>query len=551
MIRLKNYIALGAVALITASCSLDTVPHDALPGNTVWTENEAQKFAVGCYDGWEKGPRLLYWDCTSDFGYNQFSWEGYNPIGNGTISPSNPGVDMYNFTMIRRCNEFMGKIGGVKFAEEGAKKDLTAQVRLIRAYNYFILNWNYGGVPIIGVYNNSEEAKVPRETEANVRAFIEKELDAIVPELKATPAELGRMGKGAALALRMRQALYYGDWATAKDRARKIMDLNVYNLEPVYSDIFTLKGKKSREIILAVEYIPNTKPLSKHTGWGNGEIGSLYNNGFGGWSCLVPTKNLVDTYEMANGLTIHEPQSGFDATHPFKGRDPRMAMTIEYPGCNFITNDGSTVVLNTLDKEINGKANPNFPTAADNSSKTALSWAKYTHPMTQYADIWSTGASPIVFRYAEVLLTFAEASNELAGPSNEVYQAIDAVRKRAGMPAVDKAKYASKETLRELIHRERGVEFAGEGLRRDDLLRWKTADGKLLAEKALNGVLERYVGTVNASEKNPELRATINVNASPKDKKIEDRSFKPHNRFLPIPQSALDNNPKLKQNTGY
>ncbi len=126
------------------------------------------------------------------------------------------------------------------------------------------------------------------------------------------------------------------------------------------------------------------------------------------------------------------------------------------------------------------------------------------------------------------------------------------IRNRVGMPNVDEAKYNTKEKLRELIGRERGVEFAGEGLRRADILRWKDASGKMLAETLLNGTLERRVGTVNMDKSvAPGMRATIDVNASAADKKIEDRVFKTTNRYLPIPQGARDANPNLKQNDGY
>lgn len=95
------------------------------------------------------------------------------------------------------------------------------------------------------------------------------------------------------------------------------------------------------------------------------------------------------------------------------------------------------------------------------------------------------------------------------------------------------------------------MELAGEGLRRADILRWKDDSGKMLAETVLNGVLERVVGTVDYSESIPSRRATINVNAAASDKKIEDRKFATHNRYNPIPQGAIDNNPALEQNQGY
>lgn len=534
-----------------ASCSdfLDTLPSDALTPETTWkTEQDAQKFLIGCYDGWEKGEELLYMDCASDFGYNNFQWEGYKDFGNGTLSQANPGTNFYDYTIIRRCNTLLENIDKIAFSDEKVKKDLIAQARVIRAYRYFKMNWLYGGVAQIGNYGSAQEAQVERATEAQIREFIHTELDECTSDLSEKPAARGRIAQGAALAIRMREALYYGDWQVAKDKAQAIIDLskkngNLYELEKGadgYSRLFQVAGQDSKEIILAVQYINSTKPL--------GVIGQMYNNGDGGWSSIVPTYQLIDTYEMKSGLTITESGSGYDPAHPFKNRDPRLALTVIYPGADYIKADGTKAVFNTLDKTVDGSANANFMTAADNASKTGLTWNKYLGPITQYADIWKSNACPIVFRYAEVLLTWAEAENELNGPSDDVYAKINEVRTRVGMPEVDRNKYNSKETLRELIWRERGVEFAGEGIRRADILRWKTSDGKMLAEKVLNVTLERRVGTVDMKGSDPESRATIKQDASAADKKIEDRKFEKKNRYFPFGQEVLDKNQKLTQN---
>lgn len=554
MKSLKKYIFAGVALTLMASCSdfLDTLPSDALTPETTWkTEQDAQKFLIGCYDGWEKGEELLYMDCASDFGYNNFQWEGYKDFGNGTLSQANPGTNFYDYTIIRRCNTLLENIDKIAFSDEKVKKDLIAQARVIRAYRYFKMNWLYGGVAQIGNYGSAQEAQVERATEAQIREFIHTELDECTSDLSEKPAARGRIAQGAALAIRMREALYYGDWQVAKEKAQAIIDLskkngNLYELEKGadgYSRLFQVAGQDSKEIILAVQYINSTKPL--------GVIGQMYNNGDGGWSSIVPTYQLIDTYEMKSGLTITESGSGYDPAHPFKNRDPRLALTVIYPGADYIKADGTKAVFNTLDKTIDGSANANFMTAADNASKTGLTWNKYLGPITQYADIWKSNACPIVFRYAEVLLTWAEAENELNGPSEDVYAKIDEVRTRVGMPKVDQSKYNSKETLRELIWRERGVEFAGEGIRRADILRWKTSDGKMLAEKVLNVTLERRVGTVDMKGSDPESRATIKQDASAADKKIEDRKFEKKNRYFPFGQEVLDKNPKLTQNEGY
>jgi hypothetical protein len=542
-----KYILICIATMIFTACSdfLGVTPKDELPPSAAWkTVDDAQKFAVGCYDGWETASTLLYADCGSDFGYNNFEWENYKNIGNGTITPSGSIWSYYDFTIIRRCNTFMKNIENITFADEKVKKDLTGQVRAIRAYRYFIMNWVYGGVPVIENYSSAEEAKVPRNTEEEVKTFIETELDKAITELNDAPAARGRIAKGAALAVKMRMALYYGEYQRAKDAAQAIIDLGQYGLESDYSELFKVSGQNSKEIILAVQYIDVTKT--------DGTVGQMYNNGDGGWSSIVPTQNLVDAYEMKDGLTKEESlakggANAYDPVHPFANRDPRMAMTVMYPGMDW--NGG---IINTLDKVVNGSNNPNYPTAANNSSKSALTWRKYLDPMNQYSGgIWDANCSPVVFRYAEVLLTWSEAENELNGPSAEVYNKLDEIRTRAGMPVTDRTKYGSKETLRQLIRRERGVEHAGEGIRRADILRWKDNSGKMVAETVLNGTLVRVSGTVNYTETDPAKRAVIDLNPAAADIKIEDRVFKTNFRYLPIPQDARDKNPELTQNPGY
>lgn len=527
----------------TSSCSdfLDTAPYDALSPATTWkTEDDAAKFLTGCYDGWIDESGIFYWDCTSDFGYSNFSWEGYKGIGDGSVSAGDPGADYYSFGKIRTCNDFLTRIEDVPFADEAKKKDMIAQVKVIRAYQYFNMNWLYGGVPIIESFETSKDAEVARDTEENVNKWIEKELDEAIPMFKNDKSGTrGYVDRGTALALKMRHALYYGNYQRAKEAAKAIIDLGVYDLDPNFQNVFSINGKDSEEIIASGQHLETL-----YDWW---MIGMMYNNAYSGWSSMVPTKNLVDAYEMDNGLTKEEAGDYYDPAHPFAHRDPRMAMTVAYPGMDWIKDDGSVEVLNTLDEILpDGGKNGNYPLSQDNASKTGLSWAKYLYPMDQYTDIWNTSMCPILFRYAEVLLSYAEAENELNGPSADVYGKLNQVRGRVGMPDVDEAKYSTKETLRELIRRERSVELAGEGLRRADILRWKDNNGKMLAETLMNASLERFVGTIDYEESDPYMRAVITGNAV-----IETRRFGTHNRYLPIAQEALESNPNLEQNPGY
>lgn len=550
----KQYIFAGLtlLSLSLTSCDdfLDTAPNDALTPSKTWkTESDVNKFLTGCYDFFQPAISLVYWDAGSDFGYNNFPWEGFTCIGNGTMTPSNPGarpdpawrggyMDLYDFQTIRRCNTLLANVDKATFSSEAVKKDMVAQCRFIRAYRYFVMTNRYGGVPIIDNYSTAQEAQVPRSSEADVHKYIKDELAAVIADINTVPTQRGRAGKGAALALKMRLALYESDWATAKDAAQAIINLGQYSLESNYATLFQVAGQDSKEIILASQQESNNYAYD----WS-----FYFPNSVGGWSSVVPTQQCVDNYEMANGMTIDESGSGYDPTHPYHGRDPRLSATIIYPGCDW---NGS--VYNSLDQFLNGAKNPDYSATGDNATKTAYNWRKYADPFNQYPSMGKANVCPIIFRYAEVLLTWAEAENELNGPSAQVYEKIDQVRQRAGMPAVDRTKYNTKETLRELIHRERGSEFAGEGIRRWDILRWKTADGKMYAHKVLNVTLTSIVGTLSDSptkdSADPTMRATIDPSRT---EKIEERTFQDFNRYLPIPQSARDKNPNLSQNPGY
>lgn len=540
MKRLLVYMLAG-MTLAGTSCSdfLETIPNDALSPSTTWqTEDDAAKFLIGCYDGWIDDTGIFYWDCASDFGFNFHIHEGWRNIGNGSMTSSNSVANYYSFSKIRICIDFLKNIEGVSFANQKDKDNMIGQVRTIRAYQYFNMNWLYGGVPIIDAYETAEEARVPRASEQEVKEYIYQDLDAAIPLLNDAPAASGYIAKGTALALKVRVAMFYGDYQIAKNAASQLMALGLYDLDNDYANLFTVAGQGSKEIIMAVQHDENL-----YSDW---MVATMYNNADGGWSSMVPTQNLIDAYEMSNGLTKDEAGSGYDATHPFANRDPRMAMTVLYPGMDWEGINGNTI-LNTLDATLsNGSSNPNKPDGADNASKTCLTWAKYLTPMSQYNDVWSNKSQAILFRYAEVLLSYAEAENELNGPTDEVYNILNRVRTRVGMPEVNRSKYNSKETVRELIRRERSVELAGEGIRRMDIIRWKDANGKMLAETVLNQPLTRIKGTVNENEPDPTKRATVTGTDL-----VENRTFAAYNRYLPIPLSALDKNKSLTQNDGY
>ena len=177
MKRLSIYMLAAGMAALSTSCSdfLDTVPKDQLAPSTTWqTEADAKGFIVGCYKDLLDGNTLLYLDCGSDIGYNNFPWEGFRPWGDGSLSSSNPGQILYDYKSIRKANTFLENVDKVTFSSDAVKANYVAQAKAIRAYKYFLMNWWYGGVPIISSYSSADEAKVERNTEQEVREIATK-----------------------------------------------------------------------------------------------------------------------------------------------------------------------------------------------------------------------------------------------------------------------------------------------------------------------------------------------------------------------------------------
>lgn len=554
---MKSHIFLASVLMIGTLSSCDdffeTAPKDALSPSTFWkTEDDAQEAVVACYQDWNNpatgSSDVFFADCMSDIAYSHTGSSSYKYVANGSTYSSST-VQYYSYTTIRRCNTVLANIDEVPFTDSKTRDDLKGQVRTIRAWRYFQMNFWYGGVPLItDLPQIAGDAQLPRTDEATVKQFVYDEIDQAINELNDKPAARGRIAKGTALAIKMRSALYWGDLDRAMDAARAIQNLQQYEIEHGMSflELFSLAGRDSKEIICSMQHVLNT--------YGFGNVVRMFSNADGGWSSFVPTQSFVESFEMANGMMPSEEGSGYDETHPFANRDPRLYNTVVYPGQDWLGANGKVRVFNTLDRTIDGSNNPDYMDAATNATHTGMIWAKYTTPISQYsASMSNDELCPIIFRYAEVLLTIAEINVEKNQNFNEVYAILDELRARGGHIPVDRAKYNTQSSLRELVRRERCIELAGEGLRRADILRWKDENGKMLAETLLNGTLYRMVGTVDEANPDPHMRAIIELpsEANKQLRKLEDRTFEPYQRYLPIPQSQLNTNPNLTQTPGY
>lgn len=426
-----------------------------------------------------------------------------NDITAGSINSETGFVETYwsdLYKGIARANVLLKEMSEV---EADITPDLYTRIqgeaRFLRAYFYSILISHYGDVIFYTENPSLEEAYALTRTDKNViKEFIFSELDAaaeLLPE-SYTASELKRASKSAAWGIKARTALYMGDYAVARDAAKKVMDLGIHQLHPSYEELFHKASANHSEIIFS---IPNSAVLGEvsHSLGDTRNIITRNSGGFGAW---IPTWSMVDIYETVDGLTIDESPL-YNPHVPFQNRDPRMTMTIvpfgeNWLGYSYQPHPDSLTVYST--KEGKRVSNLDNRKVAQFASYTGFVWKKGVEYQS-----WGIDKLPendvLVLRYADILLMYAEAKIELNEIDQSVLDAINQVRARAyQVPLTQVADYPEitamdQATLTEVVRRERRVEFVMEGLRYMDLIRWR------IAEKALN---TKLVGLRNPDDQN-------------------------------------------------
>jgi starch-binding outer membrane protein, SusD/RagB family len=342
----------------------------------------------------------------------------------------------------------------------------------------------------------------------------------------------GRATKGAALGLKSRLTLYgasplynTGSWQDAVTAAQAVISLGKYSLYGGgYRQLFF--DANNSETIFARLYTKNAGHT--HLEIANGP------NSYGGWGGNLPLQNLVDDYQMANGKYIMDAGSGYDEQAPYVNRDPRFYETVLYNGASY---RGSTIETFTP----GGKDSKDGPDNW-NTSKTGYYLKKFMNDAYPLQNPWgNAGFQPWYYlRYAEILLNFAEASNEAngadavpAGSTLSARAAVNLIRARAGMP--DLAAGLSKDAMRDAVRYERRVELAFEEHRYYDVRRWKIAD--VTENKPAKGIAITKSGST--------------LVYSPKVA-LDGRSFSEKMYWLPIPRAEIQaSNSQIQQNTGY
>jgi hypothetical protein len=453
-----------------------------------------------------------------------------------------------NFDKIRRCNLFIEKVGASTLPAT-YKTLRIGEARFLRALYYHWLWMAYGGVPIITTVldNNTQGDSInrPRATADQTFAFIDSELDTVSQTLPATVAssDLGRATSGAALALKGWCELFEASalrnptndptrWAKASATNKQLMSTNTYSLFSNFSTLFLVGNNNSSESIFARQYGPNKGgSLEGKCGPTMDSTGTVEHS----WGNYQPTQELVDEFAMASGKLITDAGSGYDPQHPYANREPRFYETIVY--------DGATWQGFTYKSRVGGNNQIDLGYSSDRTHTGYHGRKRLDETIP-----WASGLNGIAyqnymyFRYAEVLLNFAEAENEVNGPTADVLAAVDQIRSRGGIPTVE-ATYGTVDQIqmRALIRHERRVELCFEDKRWWDVLRWKIADQM---PDGTPGVLNRpEMGMVITTQPDGSLLYTPT--------KIRNRIFLPKMYLMPIPQNVLDQNPVMnKQNGG-
>ena len=542
---MKKYLSIIAAALLMgsfSSCSdfLDRYPLEELSDESFWkTEKDAEMAVSNLYNV------LPTWDTdeaiNSDDAVHGIKWAAGNQ-SKGVYDPSDYGWSG-EYGYIRQANLVLEKIQEMDLSEDAYKK-LEGQARFFRAYTYFTLIRSFGAVPYIDKpLEMSDVENITRTPKDEVYAKVMEDFDIAIANLPVQWDETnsGRITKGAAMAMKARAALYYNNWQTAMDEAKKVMDLGQYELYDKdntgrYKELFWEVADGCDEFILSVQY---NAPTRTHylIGW---ECFPTL-----GWGGLNPTQSLVDAFEDINGAPIAN-STIYDSTNPFANRDPRLEVNVLHDG---ETMYGVTIKVAPL----SSSGNTGIGQHGD-ATATGYYQQKWLDPsIDPQSTGWDMGKDWVVIRYAEVLLTYAEAKNELSPLDPSAFDAVNQVRRRVGMPDLQntdptKPTYCgTQDDLRKRIWNEWRVEFALEGGKRQwDIRRWGIAKDVLNAP--FEGLRYTLVDDPNAPKGDNGKKCILYVG---EPLKLTGSHYEDHNYLLPIPQTEIDLNPKLEQNPGY
>lgn len=472
--------------------------------------------------------RLLFYMHTgfSDFGYARLRSDFEKIIASGQYDASSRPFEYYytlHMKHIGRINTYLSKIDVPYVESDSVRQFYKLQLKSIRLWNYLWLTNKFGAVPFVREPVTLEEALLPRTPKDVILDTLFMAGQRIAKKLptKKYTTDYYMFNRWSLEALLMRYALYDKRYNLAIKLAKDIMNSGMYELYSDYGALFQYTAThENDEFILWI-----SRAAYDGQTWTYNHLGPPFRTSNGA-SYIVPTKALVDFYWTKGGYTIENSPKYSKIEYqlnPELYRDPRLDATIITPNEKFYGEP-----INIYD------SNSNLYFRNEQSSATGYWFRKWVSK----EDIFG-GDGDMEFgriRYAEVLLTYAEAKIMLGEIDGSVKRAINKIRARAGLD-MEKAdvtlpRYNSytQEDWIKLIRRERSIELAGEGVRYADIIRWGIAD------KVLN---------------QPVRGDTRKVNGEVETIFVHNRQFKPRNYLWPLPANMMKRNTNLTQNPGY
>lgn len=403
-------------------------------------------------------------------------------VDNFNVTPDHPfhtSLWQQMYLCINRANTGLERIPGIQM-DNNRKNILLAECRSIRAYNYFNLVRLFGGVPMpVTEIQSAANTSNPKETIAKIYELITSDLLEAEKSLPVTrPAsEFGRFTKAACQTLLSEVYLTQEKWKEAADKAQEVINLNQYQLLPNFKDVFSISNESNAEIIYSIQFDGPT---------------------IGTWFASFNHAGGTDNPNCFTGSANWSVDQKSDIWLNWDKRDLRKAAST-YD--SFTTRTGTRVSVFNYSQPFPGFGKYNAPSEISNGNSPC---------------------NPIIHRYADVLLIYAEASSQAAGsPTTASYDALNRVRRRGyGVPINAASPYDYKPGLsaanfRDSVIYERSLEFVIENKRLFDLMRTKQFPAILT-----------------------KLGKTIRVGAT----------------LFPIPLSEMNSNTALKpsdQNAGY